>query len=60
MCDRSGPFQLCTYSDNVYYTKPHWILRMNSINDDVVTMASIGIMTPMNLNNKIERRRILK
>ena len=33
MCDLNGPFRLCTCSDDIDYTKPHWILRMNSIND---------------------------
>jgi len=60
MCDLNGPFRLCTCSDDVDYTKPHWILRMNSINDDVETMVTIGIMTPINLIDKIERRKILR
>ena len=60
MCDLNGPFRLCTCSDDVDYTKPHWILRMNSTNDGEETMVTIGIMTPMNLINKIERRKILR
>ena len=60
MCDLNGPFRLCTCSDDVDYTKPHWILRMNSINDDVGTMVTIGMMMPLNLINKIERRKILR
>ena len=60
MCDLNGPFRLCTCSDDVDYTKPHWILRMNSINDDVETMVTIGIMTSINLIDKIERRKILR
>ncbi len=60
MCDLNGPFRLCTCSDNVDYTKPHWLLRMNSTNDGEETMVTIGIMTPMNLINKIERRKILR
>ena len=60
MCDLNGPFRLCTCSDDVDYTKPHWILRMNSINDDVETMVTIGIITPINLIDKIERRKILR
>ena len=60
MCDLNGPFRLCTCSDNIDYTKPHWILRMNSINDDVETMVTIGMMTPINLIDKIERRKILR
>lgn len=62
MCDLNGPFRLCSCSDNIDYTKPHWILRMNSINDDVETMVTItiGMMMPLNLINKIERRKILR
>lgn len=62
MCDLNGPFRLCSCSDNIDYTKPHWILRMNSINDDVETMVTItiGVMMPLNLINKIERRKILR
>lgn len=60
MCDLSGPFRLCSCSSDIDYTKPHWILRMNSINDDVETMVTIGIMIPLNLINKIERRKILR
>ena len=26
MCDLNGPFRLCTCSDDVEYTKPHWIM----------------------------------
>ena len=33
---------------------------MNSINDDVETMVTIGMMTPINLIGKIERRKILR
>ena len=60
MCDFNGPFRLCTCSSDIDYTKPHWILRMNSINDDVETMVTIGMMMPLNLINKIERRKILR
>ena len=60
MCDLNGPFRLCSCSDNIDYTKPHWILRMNSVNNDVETMVTIGMMMPLNLINKIERRKILR
>ena len=60
MCDLNGPFRLCTCSSDIDFTKPHWILRMNSTNDSEETMVTIGIMTPMNLINKIERRKILR
>ena len=60
MCDLNGPFRLCTCSSDIDCTKPHWILRMNSTNDSEETMVTIGIMTPMNLINKIERRKILR
>ena len=60
MCDLNGPFRLCTCSSDIDYTKPHWILKMNGTNGSKETMVTIGIMTPMNLINKIERRKILR
>jgi hypothetical protein len=60
MCDLNGPFRLCSCSDNIDYTKPHWILRMNSVNNVEETMVTIGMMMPINLINKIERRKILR
>ena len=61
MCDFNGPFRLCTCSSDIDYTKPHWILRMNSINDgEEDIMVRIGMMMPLNLINKIERRKILR
>ena len=33
---------------------------MNSVNNDVETMVTIGMMMPLNLINKIERRKILR
>ena len=52
MCDLNGPFRLCTCSDDIDYTKPHWILRMNSTNDGEDMMVTIGMMTPLNLIDK--------
>ena len=60
MCDLNGPFRLCTCSSEIDYTKPHWILRMNSVNNGEDIMVIIGIMTPINLIDKIERRKILR
>lgn len=60
MCDLNGPFRLCTCSNQVDYSKPHWILRMNSTNDGEETMVTIGIMMQLNLIDKIERRKILR
>ena len=60
MCDLNGPFRLCTCSSDIDCTKPHWILRMNSTNDSEETMVRIGMMMPLNLINKIERRKILR
>jgi hypothetical protein len=48
MCDLNGPFRLCTCSDELDYTKPHWILRMNSTNDSEETMVTV--CRQMNLN----------
>ena len=60
MCDLNGPFRLCTCSNQVDYSKPHWILRINSTNDGEETMVTIGIMMQLNLIDKIERRKILR
>jgi len=60
MCDLNGPFRLCTCSEDIDYSKPHWILRMNNINDGEEMMVTIGMMTPVNLIDKIERRKILR
>ena len=60
MCDLNGPFRLCTCSKDIDYSKPHWILRMNNINDGEEMMVTIGMMTSINLIDKIERRKILR
>ena len=60
MCDLNGPFRLCTCSEDIDYSKPHWILRMNNINDGEEMMVTIGMMTSINLIDKIERRKILR
>lgn len=60
MCDLNGPFRLCICSEDIDYSKPHWILRMNNINEGEDMMVIIGMMTPMNLIDKIERRKILR
>ena len=60
MCDLNGPFRLCSCSEDIDYSKPHWILRMNNINDGEEMMVTIGMMTPINLIDKIERRKILR
>ena len=60
MCDLNGPFRLCTCSSEIDYTKPHWILRMNCVNNGEEIMVTIGMMIPPNLINKIERRKVLR
>lgn len=60
MCDLNGPFRLCTCNADIDYSKPHWILRMNNTNEGEDMMVIIGMMTPMNLIDKIERRKILR
>jgi len=60
MCDLNGPFRLCTCSSDIDYTKPHWILRMNTTSEEEDIMVRIGMMVPLNLINKIERRKILR
>ena len=60
MCDLNGPFKLCSCSKHVYYSKPHWILRMNNTNEGEDAMINVGMMIPPNLIHKIERRKILR
>ena len=60
MCDFNGPFKLCTCSADIDYSKPHWILHMNSANDGEEVVVTIGLMKPINLIDKIERRKVLR
>ena len=60
MCDLNGPFKLCSCSSDIDYSKPHWILRMNSSNEGEDMMVTIGMMIPPNLIHKIERRKVLR
>ena len=60
MCDLNGPFKLCSCSSDIDYSKPHWILRMNSTNEGEDAMINVGMMIPPNLIHKIERRKILR
>ena len=60
MCDLNGPFRLCTCSSDIDRSEPHWVLHMNSTNEGEDMMIIIGMMTPMNLIDKIERRKILR
>ena len=60
MCDFNGPFRLCTCSSDIDYTKAHWVLRMNTTSEEKDMMVRIGMMMPLNLINKIERRKILR
>ena len=60
MCYLNGPFKLCSCSSDIDYSKPHWILRMNSNNEVEDMMVTIGMMIPPNLIHKIERRKILR
>ena len=60
MCDLNGPFKLCSCSSDIDYSKPHWILRMNSNNEVEDMMVTIGMMITPNLIHKIERRKILR
>jgi hypothetical protein len=60
MCDLNGPFKLCICRADIDYTKPHWVLHINSANDGEEVMVSIGLMKPINLIDKIERRKVLR
>jgi len=46
MCDLNGPFRLCTCSDGIDKSKPHWVLeRMNSNLKDL-ELVHIGMFPP--------------
>ncbi len=60
MCDLNGPFKLCICSADIDYSKPHWVLHMNSANDGEEVVVTIGLMKPINLIDKIERRKVLR
>ena len=60
MCDFNGPFRLCTCSADIDYTKPHWVLRMNTTSEGEDMTVINGMMKPLNLIDKIERRKILR
>ena len=60
MCDLNGPFKLCFCSEQVDYSKPHWMLRINNTNEGEDAMITVGMMISPNLIHKIERRKILR
>lgn len=60
MCDLNGPFRLCSCGSEIDYNKPHWILHQNATNEGDEIIACIGMMTPLDLIEKIERRKILR
>lgn len=60
MCDLNGPFRLCSCGSEIDYNKPHWILHQNTTNAGDEIIACIGMMTPLDLIEKIERRKILR
>lgn len=60
MCDLNGPFKLCTCSSIIDFSKPHWILHQNVTNEGEEMIVTIGMMVPVSLIDKIERRKILR
>lgn len=60
MCDLNGPFKLCSCSVEIDYTLPHWILHTNVKNDGRESMIIVGMMVPISLIDKIERKKILR
>ncbi len=60
MCDLNGPFRLCSCSDKIDYTKPHWILHQKVTNKGEESTVIIGMMFPISLLDKIERKKILR
>lgn len=60
MCDLNGPFKFCTCSDEIDYSQPHWILHQNVTNEGEGMLVTIGMMVPVSVIDKIERRKILR
>ena len=60
MCDLNGKFTLCSCLGDIDLSKPHWKLYQNSIDDGVNHHIIIGMMTPPNLIDIIERRKLLR
>jgi Golgi nucleoside diphosphatase len=60
MCDLNGPFKLCSCSSDIDYSKPHWILKTNSVRNEEYLVVIEGMMIPPNLIDKIERRKVLR
>ena len=59
MCDLNGKFILCSCSE-VDLSEPHWKLSRNVSNDGEDIHIDIGMMRPLNLIDKIERRKLLR
>jgi len=60
MCDLNGKFILCSCSEEVDLSEPHWKLYRNSMDNGEYHRVIIGMMTPLNLIEKIERRKLLR
>ena len=60
MCDLNGKFILCSCSEEVDLSEPHWKLSRNVSNDGEDIHIDIGMMRPLNLIDKIERRKLLR
>lgn len=58
MCDVNGPFKLCTCSEKIDKSIPHWILKYNK-KDGVETMVVGMFSQPNTLFTPIIRRNIL-
>ncbi len=60
MCDLNGPFTLCTCSEKIDKTSPHWILESNRIEGEEVLVVGLfsqpnPIFTPIFKRNIIRR-----
>ena len=60
MCDLNGKFILCSCSEDVDISEPHWKLYRNSMDNGVNRQIIIGMMYPPNLIDIIERRKLLR
>ena len=59
MCDVNGQFKLCTCSEKVDKTKPHWVLKTNKLdNNEHCIVGQFSI--PNRLFTPIVKRKILR
>ena len=54
MCDLLGPFKLCTCSDDIDYSEPHWFLYNDNQNESELKV--VGLIREPSLFEKLEAK----